>query len=169
MQTTSTPPLAVRLRLAIMRTSRRMRQEAGGELSPSLAAALATVERHAPITPSELAARERIQRPTATRLLARLEDAGLVERTPDPTDGRSSLVAPTPDAVAMMAEVRTRKAAYLARRLETLNAEELATLERAADLLERMFDDDTAETARALDVVRHQATQDGAGPGAPAA
>jgi len=77
-RTTPVPQLAVRLRHAIMRTSRRMRQEAGGDLSPTLAAALATVERHGPLTPSELAARERIRRPTATRLLARLEDGGLV-------------------------------------------------------------------------------------------
>ena len=61
-----------------MRTARRLRQEAGGELSPSLTAALSTVERHGPLTPSEVAARERIQRPTATRVLARLEEEGLI-------------------------------------------------------------------------------------------
>ena len=58
--------LAVRLRLVIARTARRLRQEAGEELSPSQAAALATIDRHGPLTPSELAIRERIQRPTAT-------------------------------------------------------------------------------------------------------
>ena len=71
MRTTSLPPLASRLRLDISRMARRMRQEAGAELSPSQTAALVTIERHGPLTPSELAQRERVQRPTVTRVLAR--------------------------------------------------------------------------------------------------
>src|ERR671914_1929546 len=110
--------LPSRLRLAITRMARRMRQEAGTDLSPSLTAALSTVERHGPLTPSELAARERIQRPTATRVLARLEEEGLVARTPDPQDRRSSLVSATPAARALLADLRTRKTLFLARRLE---------------------------------------------------
>jgi DNA-binding MarR family transcriptional regulator len=139
-RTTSTPDLAGRLRLAIARTARRLRQEAGSELSPSLTAALATIERHGPMTPSELAARERIQRPTVTRLLDRLAAAGLVTRTPDPADGRSSLVAATPAGRELIEAMRTRKTAYLARRLETLDADERATLERAAQILEKVLD-----------------------------
>jgi DNA-binding MarR family transcriptional regulator len=138
-QTTSTTDLAGHLRLTIVRTARRLRQEAGSELSPSLTAALSTVERHGPMTPSELAARERIQRPTATRVLARLEEDGLVERTRDPHDGRSSLVAATPKARALLAELRTRKTAFLAERLERLGPEERAVLDRAADILEGML------------------------------
>lgn len=141
MRTISTPDLAGRLRLAIARTARRLRQEAGGDLSPTLTAALATIDRHGPLTPSELAARERVQRPTATRLLARLEDGGLVARTPDPDDGRSSLVAATGEGRALLDRLRTRKTAYLARRLETLPPEDRAALERAAAVLERMLED----------------------------
>ena len=133
--------LATRLRLAVVRANRRLRQEAGGELSPTLLAALGTIARHGPLTPSELATRERIQRPTATRLLARLEAPGLVTRTPDPQDGRSSLVAITPEGHALIAELRHRKDAYLARRLRTLSAEDRATLRRAADVLERLLED----------------------------
>jgi DNA-binding MarR family transcriptional regulator len=118
-----------------------MRQEAGQELSPSLTAALATVERHGPLTPSELAARERIQRPTATRVLARLEDETLIARTPDPHDRRSSLVSVTPAGSDLLADLRTRKTLFLARRLETMNADERATLDRAATLLERMLEE----------------------------
>jgi DNA-binding MarR family transcriptional regulator len=138
-RTIATPELAGHLRLVIVRTARRLRQEAGSELSPSLTAALSTVERHGPMTPSELASRERIQRPTATRVLARLEDDGLVERTPDPRDGRSSLVAATPRARALLAELRTRKTAFLAERLERLDPDERAVLDRAADILEGML------------------------------
>src|SRR5688500_14616421 len=77
--------LAARLRLVIARTARRLRQEAGTELSPTLTAALATIERHGPLTPSGLAELERVQRPTATRIVARLSEQALVERTSDPT------------------------------------------------------------------------------------
>ena len=111
------------------------------ELSPSLTAALATVERHGPLTPSELAARERIQRPTATRVLARLEEEGLVARTPDPQDRRSSLVSATPAGRALLADLRTRKTLFLARRLEHLSPDDRATLDRAATILERMLDE----------------------------
>jgi DNA-binding MarR family transcriptional regulator len=139
MQTTPTPELAGHLRLVIVRTARRLRQEAGVELSPSLTAALATVGRHGPLTPSELAARERIQRPTATRVLARLEELGLTVRTPDPQDRRSSLVAVTEAGSALLDELRTRKTAFLAERLDGLDADERAVLDRAADILERML------------------------------
>lgn len=134
--------LAVRLRLVIARTARRLRQEAGGELSPSQTAALATIDRHGPLTPSELAVRERIQRPTVTRIVTHLEEAGLVQRTRDPQDGRSSLVALTPAGHDLLARGRTRKDAYLARRLRELDAEERATLQRAAAILERLLEEE---------------------------
>ena len=139
MQTTPVPDLAGHLRLTIVRTARRLRQEAGSELSPSMTAALSTVERHGPMTPSEVAAVERIQRPTATRVLARLEEAGLVQRTPDPQDRRSSLLTATTAGRELLAELRTRKTAFLAERLEGLSPDERATLDRAADILERML------------------------------
>jgi DNA-binding MarR family transcriptional regulator len=140
MQISSTD-LAAHLRLGIIRTARRLRQEAGGSLSPSQSAALATVERHGPLTPSELAQRERVQRPTVTRVLARLEEAGLAQRTADPADRRSSLVTITADGRSLLAAQRTRKDAYLARRLDKLDAADRATLERAAELLERLLED----------------------------
>src|SRR3954468_2921305 len=139
MATTSVAPdLAGRLRLAVTRTARRLRQEAGGGLSPTLTAALATIDRHGPLTASELAERKRIRRPTATRLVARLVADGLVGRTADPTDRRSCLLAIDPAGQALLAQLRTRKDAYLAQRLRRLDAEERETLARAADLLERL-------------------------------
>ena len=72
MQTTS---LASLLRLTIGRMNRRLRQEGGGGVPSSQYSALITVERFGPLTPSEIADRERIQRPTATRVLGRLEAA----------------------------------------------------------------------------------------------
>jgi len=141
----SSPPgtadLAVRLRLAVTRTARRLRQEADSQLTPSTAAALASVERRGPLTPSELANIEGIQRPTATRVIARLEEAGLLVRAPDPGDRRSSLVSVTPEGRALLRKARNRKTAYLAHRMRDLPADDLVALERAADVLERMLED----------------------------
>src|SRR3954463_10600835 len=141
MRTTSPPDLATSLRLAVTRTARRLRQEAGGGLSPTLSAALATIDRHGPLTPSELAGRGRIRRPTATRLVARLVADGLVGRTADPTDGRSPRLAATPAGQLLLSQLRTRKDAYLAQRLRRLDPDERETLARAADILERLLED----------------------------
>ena len=123
------------------RTARRLRQQAGTDLSPSLAAALATVEVRGPVAPSELAEIESVKRPTATRIVAKLAEAGLVERTGDPADGRISLVSITPEGRAILARMRKRKNAYLARRLRELPPDDIAALERAADVLERLLED----------------------------
>src|SRR3954467_643753 len=144
MQTTSATEikeeLAPRLRWAITRMARRLRQEAGVDLGPSQVAALATVERHGPLSPSELAERERIKRPTATRIVRHLEAAGLVERVGDPEDGRASILSVTPEATELLKRLRARKTAYLASRLGKLDAEDRRTLERAAELLEGMLE-----------------------------
>ena len=83
--------------------------------------------------------RERIQRPTATRVLARLEEQGLIDRVPDVRDRRSSLVTATTAGRELLAELRTRKTAFLASRIERLEPAEQVTLEQAADILERML------------------------------
>lgn len=144
-QATSTPELsqrASRLRLAITRTARRMRQEANSDLGPASLAALATIERGGPLTPSELAKAERIQRPTATRLLAGLTEKELVSRAADPTDGRCSIVTITPEGRAMLKRIRSRKNAYLARRMKDLPDDEVDALERAAEILERVLEEE---------------------------
>lgn len=134
---------AARLRMAVVRTARRLRQEAAGavgELTPTAAAALATVERHGPLTPSELAEIERVKRPTATRTLRVLCEAGLVERTPDPADGRSALVTITGEGRERLRRLRGRKNAYLARRMRDLPSADVETLERAAAILEEILE-----------------------------
>ncbi len=135
---------ASRLRHAIVRTARALRQDAADEtgLSPTQMAALVSINNDGPLTPSELAAIERVKRPTMTRTLACLEREGLIERTPDPADGRSSLVATNEAGRVRLARSRRRKRAYLASRLAKLDPEEVATLARAAELLERMREDE---------------------------
>jgi DNA-binding MarR family transcriptional regulator len=135
---------AARLRLAIVRTARRLRQEAAGaggtELSPTAASALATVERHGPLTPSELAEIERVKRPTATRTLRLLTEAGLIDRAPDPEDGRSALVSVSATGREQLRRLRGRKNAYLARRMRELPTADVETLERAATILEELLE-----------------------------
>jgi DNA-binding MarR family transcriptional regulator len=92
------------------------------------------------MTPSELATVERVQRPTVTRLLGRLEELGLVSRTPDPADGRSTLLTVTAAGSELLASARTRKDVFLSERLAGLSAADRATLERAAELLEGMLE-----------------------------
>jgi DNA-binding MarR family transcriptional regulator len=141
---TTTPDLelAARLRLAITRLARRLRQQSAEGLSPSQTAALASIERGGGLTPSELAAVEHIKRPTATRVLGALTEAGLITREPDPVDRRVTRAKITRDGEAVLKRGRSRKNAYLARRLRHLDAEELDTLARAAELIERMLDGD---------------------------
>lgn len=134
--------LPSRLRLAITRMARRLRQEAGSDLGPSQLAALATIERHGPLAPSELAQRERIKRPTVTRILARLESAGLVTRVRDPADGRSAIVSISPEGRALVRRLRQRKTAYLAKRLRELPPEDREAMARAAELLERLLEEE---------------------------
>jgi DNA-binding MarR family transcriptional regulator len=130
---------AARLRLAVTRTARRLRQEAAGDLTPTAAATLATIERHGPLTPSELAEIERIKRPTVTRTLRFLEDQGLVGRTPDPADGRSALLAISAEGRERLRRLRGRKNAFLARRMRDLSAADVRTLERAAEILDEIL------------------------------
>lgn len=133
---------AAHLRLAITRSARRLRQEANADLSPSLTSALASIESHGPVTPSELASCERVQRPTITRVLTRLDELELIDRAADPADGRSTLISATPAGLALLHELRTRRDAFLATRLSRLTAEERATLDRASELLERLLEDE---------------------------
>jgi DNA-binding MarR family transcriptional regulator len=143
---TSLAESATRLRMAIVRTARRLRQEAAGaggaELSPTAVAALASVERHGPLTPSELAEIERVKRPTATRTLRVLLEAGLVDRAADPSDGRSALVSVNASGREQLRRLRGRKNAYLARRMRDLPREDVEALERAAEILEQILDGD---------------------------
>ncbi len=125
------------LRIAIMRTARRLRNErADASLSIGAVAALGALDRHGPLTPGELADHERVQPPSMTRTLAALEGAGLVERTPHPTDGRQVLMSVTEAARAMLRADRRRRDEWLAVRLAALTREERATLEAATEILD---------------------------------
>jgi DNA-binding MarR family transcriptional regulator len=131
--------LSTTLRLAVMRLARRMRTErAETSLTLSQLAALATLDRHGPMTPRELAAAERVQPPSMTRLAASLEEADLLTRTAHPSDGRQVLLAVSPAGVALLREERRRREAWLAQRLRDLDPDEREVLRRAATILDRL-------------------------------
>ena len=127
---------ASQLRLVITRTARKLRQEAGGDLTPTSMVALASIDRLAPLTPTELAVAEDVSRPTVTRIINNLLEKGLIRRDSDPRDGRSCLLSPTDAGIAYLAERRFRKSAYMAEMLGTLEQDEIETLSRAAGILD---------------------------------
>ena len=134
--------LASHLRLGITRLARKLRREGDTGVTPTLLAALSTIDRYGPMTAGALAAHEQVEKPTVTRLLAALEQRALVERTPDPLDGRIAWIQATPGGRKLLQRTRRRKDEYLARRIKRLSPEERNTLERAAELLERLTEGD---------------------------
>lgn len=139
MPTAADTALASTLRLSVMRLARRLRQErADTSLTLGQLATMATLDRHGALTPGELAAHEKVQPPTMTRLLASLVEAGLVTRTPHPSDGRQVHVAVSAQGTALLREDRQRRDAWLARRLRELEPADLAVLREAAAVLDRL-------------------------------
>lgn len=130
--------LAARLRLTLVRLTRMLRQQDESGLTPTLSAALATVFREGPLTLGELAAREQIAPPSITNTVGRLEALGLVVRLTDPSDKRICRVEATEAGRQQIELNRTRRDAWLATRLEALDAEDLARLVAAADVLEHL-------------------------------
>jgi DNA-binding MarR family transcriptional regulator len=137
--TTRTAELASTLRVSVMRLGRRLRAErVVTDLSLTQLAALGTLDRHGPLTPRELAAHEKVQPPSMTRVLAGLEERGHILRTPHETDGRQHLVSLTAEAKALLKEDRRRRDAWLAQRLAELSQEERDVLYAAAPVIERL-------------------------------
>jgi DNA-binding MarR family transcriptional regulator len=137
-----TSELAAHLRILVMRLQRRLRAQAGEELSPTLVAALVSIERQGPLTLGRLAELERVTPPSITRVVAALERDGLVVREVDASDRRVSRVAITPDGASLLRRSRRLKAAYLARKLALLDAGELAAVAAALPVLERLLESD---------------------------
>src|SRR5437764_15212834 len=110
--------LAGGLRLSVTRLARILRQQDTGDLTASMVSALASVNRAGRITLGALAAREHVAAPSVTRVVDKLQRAGLVERTASEQDGRVSFVMVTNDGRQLIEESRSRRTAWLAARLE---------------------------------------------------
>ena len=139
MPTTTETHLSAGLRIAVMRLARRLRAErVETDLTLSQLSALASVERHGPVTLGTLAAHERVQPPSMTRVVGLLADRGLLTRAAHQTDGRQVVVAVTDDGRDLLREDRRRREAWLARQLRDLSPDELAVLRDAAPVLEKL-------------------------------
>jgi DNA-binding MarR family transcriptional regulator len=136
---TRTAELASSMRVSVMRLSRRLRVErADHGLTLSQISVLATLDRHGPLTPRELAQHERVQPPSMTRTLAALEERALIVRTPHASDGRQHLISLAAPAVALLREDRRRRDAWLAQRLAELTQADRDVLRAAAPIIDRI-------------------------------
>ncbi|MEY2406010.1 MAG: hypothetical protein QOH64_514 [Acidimicrobiaceae bacterium] len=133
--------LAARLRLVLVPLVRRLRSQNGPDLTAGRASALATISKHGPLTVGELAERERVSSPMITKMAKALEEMDLVTRTVDPVDRRVTQLAVTAEGKHRLEQNRTRKNAWLANRLRTLDPADLGALEAVIPVIERVVAD----------------------------
>jgi DNA-binding MarR family transcriptional regulator len=139
---TSPEDVATDVQDGITRLNRRLRQTRPlGEVTQSQLSALASLEIAGALTPTELADQERVQPPTMTRIVAKLEQKGMVARAPHPSDGRQSILSATELGRNTLAEARLAKDAWLSLRLAELSEEDRRTLRAAAEILVRLARD----------------------------
>jgi DNA-binding MarR family transcriptional regulator len=142
-ETRSDAALASALRISVSRLARRLRAERAAhglqpELSDTQIGALATLERKGPMTPGELADHEKVQPPSMTRVIAVLEQRGLVIRAAHATDKRQVVLTVTSEGREVVHQSRRLREAWLARRLRELTPQERAKLRAAAPILEKL-------------------------------
>ena len=131
--------LASDLRATITKLARRLRkQRADDSMSIGRLSTLGTLDRHGPLTPGELAAHERVQPPSMTRVVVALEGMGLVTRTPHPTDGRQVVLGLTDPARELLAAEGRARDAWLAEKLQALSPEDRAVLREAAGIMGKL-------------------------------
>ena len=141
-RTIAVTEVANRLRLVVMRLARRLRQQEEGPITPSQVSAIHSIEKLGPVTLGELAAAERVQPPSMTRIVSALEENGYVVREVDAGDRRIARLHLTAEGRRVIERGRRRRTEYLAARLGRLEPDDVAALERALPLLERMLEEE---------------------------
>jgi DNA-binding MarR family transcriptional regulator len=138
-QDTAERTLASRLRLATVRLNRRLRvQRTSSSVTLTQLSALFCVYKCGPLTPGELAAKEVVQPPSMTRVIAALEEHGYVSRRPHPSDGRQAIVEITEEGSTLIQADISAREVWLDKRLAELSESELEVLSRAAEIIDRM-------------------------------
>jgi DNA-binding MarR family transcriptional regulator len=140
--------LASRLRLALVPLMRKLRQQNGPDLSASQASALASINRAGPLTVGDLAELEHVSSPMITKIAKGLEELGLVTRSDDPNDRRVTRLGLTVEGGRRLEQSRSRKNAWLATKLRALDADELAAIDAAIPVLERLTDGESGLPGR---------------------
>lgn len=127
-----------RLRLVVLRLSRRIRTHSVGELTPSQQAVFASIAKNGPATISRIAELEHVQPPSASKIVASLETRGLVERRADPDDRRCSLIAITDPGRTYLDEARRAGRSWLATQLGGLDGSGVNAITDALAALEQL-------------------------------
>lgn len=143
-----TSDVAARLRLAVARLQRIVRQQAMGGLNLAEGSCLAVIDRHGPVSLSDVSSRENLSAPTITKIVTRLENQGLIERFADPGDRRVSLVAVSRKGSILLERIRSSRTAYLDRRLIELSEDDRARLLAALPVLESLASEHIEDISR---------------------
>jgi DNA-binding MarR family transcriptional regulator len=134
--------IADRLHSAAIHLLRRVRkQDAATGEGPARLSALSVLVFGGPMTLGQLAAAEQVKPPTMSRIVTGLEQSRLAERLADSKDARRVRIRATPSGERLLHQGRRRRIEYLARHLDRLTRQELATLEQAVKLLEGVLRD----------------------------
>ncbi|WP_405488695.1 MarR family winged helix-turn-helix transcriptional regulator [Nocardia sp. NBC_00511] len=134
--------LASELSLAVVRLTRHLRgRRTDAQISLTQLSALATLNREGAMTPGTLAAKERVQPPSMTRVIASLSELDLVERNPHPTDGRQIIVSLSPAGRAVVADENQAREAWMTDQLSGLSHEQLRVLDQAVAIMKQIVDE----------------------------
>ncbi len=130
-----------RLRVALTRIARVLdRQSRGHELTRTQASVLATAARRGPVRITELAEIEGVNPTMLSRIVAKLEEAGLLQRRADPDDRRAALVKATAEGRALHHRLREERTRLLAEHLTELSDGHAAALLAALPAIEALAD-----------------------------
>lgn len=131
--------LAALLRPSLLRVTRIIRnQRVDMSVTLTQLSAMGTLRKHGPMSAGELAACERVQPPSMTKVLANLEERALVRRDAHPTDRRQAIVSITDDGVALLESERRSRDAWLSKQLAELTPEERALLRNVVPVLDKL-------------------------------
>ena len=118
---------------------RRVRTAAAShELSMTESAVLARLSKHGPATIADMARAENMKPQSMGATVAALEERGLVERTPHPTDGRQVNIELTAKGAAVRKSARDAKQTWLAQAVAQLNEQEQQALFKAGEIIKRL-------------------------------
>ncbi|WP_067886547.1 MarR family winged helix-turn-helix transcriptional regulator [Nocardia vaccinii] len=134
--------LAAELSLAVVRLTRHLRgRRAEAQISLTQLSALATLNRDGAMTPGTLAAKERVQPPSMTRVIASLSEMDLVKRDPHPTDGRQVIVSLSAAGRALIADEANAREEWMTDQLSGLSSAQLDVLREAVGIMTQIVDE----------------------------
>jgi DNA-binding MarR family transcriptional regulator len=128
-----------RLRIVLLRLARRIRNSSDGDITPSQRVVLATIVHHGELTIGQIADLEHVKPPSASKIVAGLEQRGYVGRRSDPDDRRRVLIVATAAGVGFLEAARAAGRTWLAGRLDALDPIDVGEIERAMPALERLL------------------------------